>query len=96
MRKTYAGDIHGHRLRREIIATILANEVINRGTGVIPFEARKLAFGMGLDAAVANKFAKLLDSIYKAFIETDASMIEINPLILTRSGDRMPDYAKFR
>jgi glutamate dehydrogenase len=31
MRKTYAGDIHGHRLRREIIATVLANEAINRG-----------------------------------------------------------------
>ncbi|RCW87124.1 NAD-glutamate dehydrogenase [Paracoccus lutimaris] len=31
MRKTYAADIHGHRLRREIIATVLANEVINRG-----------------------------------------------------------------
>ncbi|WP_455854285.1 hypothetical protein [Ensifer canadensis] len=31
MRKTYAGDIHGHRLRREIIATVLANETINRG-----------------------------------------------------------------
>src|SRR5690348_12085997 len=61
----------------------ILNEVIDRGVGVVPFEARKLAFGMGLDGAAAGKFAKLLDAIYKAFIDTDASMIEINPLILT-------------
>ena len=72
----------------------ILNEVVNRGTGIIPFQARKLAFGMGLDGAAANKLAKLLDSIYKAFIDTDASMIEINPLILTRGGDLLALDAK--
>ena len=72
----------------------ILREQVDRGTGVIPFQARKLAFRMGLPGAVANKFVKLLDSIYKAFIETDASMIEINPLILTRSGDLLALDAK--
>jgi succinyl-CoA synthetase beta subunit len=61
---------------------------------VLPFQARKLAFAMGVPAPVANRFVKLLDSIYKAFIETDASMIEINPLVLTKSGDLLALDAK--
>ena len=72
----------------------ILKEYIDRGTGVVPFQARKLAFSMGLPGAVANKFVKLLESIYKAFIETDASMIEINPLILTRGGDLLALDAK--
>ena len=72
----------------------ILNEVINRGTGIVPFQARKLAFGMGLEAGPANKFVKVLESIYRAFIDTDASMIEINPLILTKSGDLLALDAK--
>jgi len=72
----------------------ILREHIDRGTGIVPFQARKLAFGMGLPAAVANKFVKLLESIFKAFIETDASMIEINPLILTKGGELLALDAK--
>jgi succinyl-CoA synthetase beta subunit len=72
----------------------ILREYVDRGTGIIPFQARKIAFGMGLPGAVANKFVKLLESIYKAFIDTDASMIEINPLILTRGGDLLALDAK--
>src|SRR6187397_2387905 len=72
----------------------ILREQIDPGTGVIPFQARKLAFGMGLGAGPANKLVKILDSIYKAFIETDASMIEINPLILTKGGDLLALDAK--
>ncbi len=67
---------------------------VNRGTGVIPFQARKLAFGMGLDGPQSTKFVKVLESIYRAFIETDASMIEINPLIVTKGGDLLALDAK--
>jgi len=67
---------------------------IDRGTGIVPFQGRRLAFGMRLDAAQANKFVKLLDAIYRAFIETDASMIEINPLIVTKGGDLLALDAK--
>ncbi|HLG58546.1 MAG TPA: ADP-forming succinate--CoA ligase subunit beta [Vicinamibacterales bacterium] len=72
----------------------ILREQINPGTGIVPFQARKLAFGMGLGSGPANKLVKLLDAIYKAFIETDASMIEINPLILTKSGDLLALDAK--
>jgi succinyl-CoA synthetase beta subunit len=72
----------------------ILREYVHRGTGIIPFEARKLAFGMGLPAGSVNKFVKLLESIYRAFIETDASMIEVNPLILTKSGDLLALDAK--
>jgi succinyl-CoA synthetase beta subunit len=72
----------------------ILNEIVDRGTGVVPFQARKLAFGMGLPAASVNKFVKVLESIYTAFIETDSSMIEINPLILTKSGDLLALDAK--
>ena len=72
----------------------ILREHINPGTGIIPFQGRKLAFGMGLTAGPANKLVKLLDAIYKAFIDTDASMIEINPLILTKGGDLLALDAK--
>jgi succinyl-CoA synthetase beta subunit len=72
----------------------ILREYIDRGTGIIPFQARKLAFGMGLDGGPAQKLVKVLDSIYRAFIDTDASMIEINPLILTKSGDLLALDAK--
>ena len=49
---------------------------------------------MGLEGAVAGKFAKVLASLYEAFIATDASMIEINPLIVTKSGDILALDAK--
>ena len=72
----------------------ILREYIDPGTGIVPFQARKLAFGMGLEAGPAQKLVKVLDAIYKAFIETDASMIEINPLILTKGGDLLALDAK--
>ena len=72
----------------------ILSEAIDRGTGIVPFQSRKLAFGIGLESGPANKLVKVLDAVYKAFIDTDASMIEINPLILTRSGDLLALDAK--
>src|SRR6185503_1358284 len=72
----------------------ILREHVNPGTGVVAFQARKLAFGMGLPAAAAGKFVKLLEAVYEAFVETDASMIEINPLILTKGGDLIALDAK--
>jgi succinyl-CoA synthetase beta subunit len=72
----------------------ILNEAVDRGTGIVPFQARKLAFGMGLNGDTSNKLVKVLASMYEAFIDTDASMIEINPLILTKSGDLLALDAK--
>jgi succinyl-CoA synthetase beta subunit len=72
----------------------ILRETIDSGTGVIAFQARKLAFGMGLPGSAVAKFVKLLEAVYRAFIETDASMIEVNPLILTKAGDLLALDAK--
>jgi succinyl-CoA synthetase beta subunit len=54
--------------------------------GVSPFLGRKIAFALGLKDKQVNQFAALLASIYKAFLETDASLVEINPLVVTQDG----------
>jgi succinyl-CoA synthetase beta subunit len=72
----------------------ILRENVDRGTGILPFQGRKLGFGMGLEGPAANKLVKLLEAVYKAFLETDSSMIEINPLILTKSGDLLALDAK--
>jgi succinyl-CoA synthetase beta subunit len=72
----------------------ILREHVDPGVGLQPFQSRKLAFGMGLGAEAATKLVKLLNAVYKAFMETDASMIEINPLILTKGGDLLALDAK--
>jgi succinyl-CoA synthetase beta subunit len=72
----------------------IIKEFVDRGVGIVPFEARKIAFAIGLDGKLANKLVGLLQAIYTAFIATDASMIEINPLIVTKGGDLLALDAK--
>src|SRR5689334_20920883 len=67
---------------------------IDPGVGLVPFEARQLGFGIGLDAAQVNKFVKLAQSLYQAFVATDASLVEINPLVVTAAGDLLALDAK--
>ncbi len=64
----------------------IITEVVNPLLGLAPFLARKIAFALGLKDKQVNQFAGLLASIYKAFIETDASLVEINPLVVTQDG----------
>ena len=72
----------------------ILREHVDPATGVVPFQARRLAFAMGLEAGPAGKMVKVVEAIYKAFVETDASMVEINPLILTKGGDLLALDAK--
>jgi len=67
---------------------------VDPGVGIVPFEARQLAFGIGLDPSLVNKFVKLVSSLYDAFIATDASLVEINPLIVTGDGELLALDAK--
>jgi succinyl-CoA synthetase beta subunit len=69
-------------------------EYVNPATGLIPFQARKLAFALGLQGDQIAKFGKMLTSLYSAFIGTDASLLEINPLIVTKAGDLLALDAK--
>ena len=54
--------------------------------GMAPFQARRIAFALGLKDKQVGQFATLLASLYRAFVETDASLIEINPLVVTATG----------
>jgi succinyl-CoA synthetase beta subunit len=67
---------------------------IEPGVGLVPFEARELGFAIGLDGAQVNKAVKLMTSLYNAFVATDASLVEINPLVVTASGDLLALDAK--
>lgn len=60
---------------------------INLSTGIQQFNIRQIAVEIGLDKALFKKFAKILNGLYKAFIETDADQIEINPLVITAEGE---------
>ena len=64
----------------------IITEPFNPLLGVSPFLGRKIAFALGLKDKQVNQFAALLASIYKAFLETDASLVEINPLVVTKDG----------
>src|SRR5499427_5552344 len=67
---------------------------IEPGVGIVPFEARQLGFAIGLDGPQVNKFVKLASALYDAFIATDASLVEINPLVVTADGDLLALDAK--
>jgi succinyl-CoA synthetase beta subunit len=69
-------------------------EFIDPGVGLMPYQARKLAFALGLAAAHMGKATAMLSALYKAFIATDASLLEINPLIVTTAGDLLALDAK--
>ena len=67
---------------------------IEPGVGIVPFEARQVGFAIGLDGQQVNKFVKLATSLYEAFLANDATMIEINPLVVTAAGDLLALDAK--
>ncbi|MBX3027637.1 ADP-forming succinate--CoA ligase subunit beta [bacterium] len=72
----------------------ILRESVDPAVGLQPYQARKLAFGIGIPAASVNKAVAFMLALYKAFIESDASMAEINPLVLTRQGDLIALDAK--
>ena len=64
-------------------------------TGLLPFQARNLAFGLGLTGKQVGKAAAFLTGLYQAFLGTDASLAEINPLIVSKDGEVLALDAKF-
>jgi succinyl-CoA synthetase beta subunit len=69
-------------------------EHIEPAVGLMPYQARKLAFALGLVDAQIGKATKMMLALYKAFVATDASLLEINPLIVTKEGDLLALDAK--
>ncbi len=64
----------------------ILKEYIDGSTGLATFQARKIGYWLGLKSGEVNQLVTLLNGLYKAYIETDASLIEINPLIVTNDG----------
>ena len=69
-------------------------EVIDPAVGLLPFQARRLAFNINIPTELINKAAKLLLGLYDVFVEKDASIVEINPLVTTGDGQVMALDAK--
>jgi succinyl-CoA synthetase beta subunit len=72
----------------------IAKVYIEPGVGIVPFEARQIGFAIGLDGPQVNKFVKLATALYEAFVATDASLVEINPLVVTAAGELLALDAK--
>ena len=70
-------------------------EIIDPVTGLMPFQARRMAFNMNIPAELVNKAVGLMLGIYQAFIEKDASTVEINPLVVTGDDKVVALDAKF-
>jgi succinyl-CoA synthetase beta subunit len=64
----------------------ILREAIRPATGLQPFHARKIAFGLGLPPEMLPVATKFFQSLYRAFLETDASLLEINPCVVTGDG----------
>jgi succinyl-CoA synthetase beta subunit len=91
---------------------LIFTEEIDPGAGILPFQARKIAFNLKLSGSAQKNMVKFVTALYNAYLSTDASLLEINPLVKT-SDDlilaadakvnldenalfRHPDYAALR
>ncbi|MEO8277685.1 MAG: ATP-grasp domain-containing protein, partial [Thermoanaerobaculia bacterium] len=69
-------------------------EAVDPQIGLVPFQARRIARGLGLRGDVAARAAKVVSALVAAYIDTDAALAEINPLMVTGAGEVMALDAK--
>jgi succinyl-CoA synthetase beta subunit len=72
----------------------IVRQVIDPALGMFPFQARALAFALGLSGASFAKGTDFMQALFRAYVETDGSLAEINPLLVTKSGDVLALDAK--
>ncbi|MBX2878670.1 MAG: ADP-forming succinate--CoA ligase subunit beta [Granulosicoccus sp.] len=65
----------------------ILKQTINPLVGIMPYQCRELAFGLGLQGDQIKQFSKLLTGLHNLFVEKDLALVEINPLVITGSGD---------
>ncbi|CAN5518689.1 ADP-forming succinate--CoA ligase subunit beta [soil metagenome] len=65
---------------------LILKETIDPAVGFRPFQARKLAFGLGISSELVNQAAEFMLSLYDAFEKMDATIVEINPFLLTKDN----------
>ncbi|HEY2103679.1 MAG TPA: ADP-forming succinate--CoA ligase subunit beta [Chthoniobacterales bacterium] len=73
----------------------IIRESIDPLAGLQPFQARKLAKQLGFESSQLKTASKLFDGLYRTFVGFDCSMVEVNPLVVTTSGDVLALDAKF-
>ena len=65
---------------------LLIKEAVNPITGCLPYQARNLAFGVGLNPQLLRPAVSFIENLYRLFVGLDCSLAEINPLVVTKSG----------
>jgi succinyl-CoA synthetase beta subunit len=75
-------------------ASAIVRETLDLALGMFPFQARKLAFALGLSGESFKKGVAFMPALFRAYVETDASLAEINPLLVTKAGDVLALDAK--
>jgi succinyl-CoA synthetase beta subunit len=73
---------------------LIFTEEVNPSTGLLPFQARKIAFNLGLSGTAFKEMTKFVASLYKAYVESDSNMFEINPVLKTSDDKIMAVDAK--
>jgi succinyl-CoA synthetase beta subunit len=74
---------------------LILKQAFDPGDGLLPFQARRLAYGIGLKGAAAGAAAKVFQALARAWVDTDASLAEINPLVVTEDQRVVALDAKF-
>lgn len=72
----------------------IVKEWVDPAVGIQAFQARKLAFALGFSGPALKQASKFIMLLYKAYVETDSTLAEINPLVLTEQGDVLAVDAK--
>src|SRR6187401_3635348 len=65
----------------------IIREPVDRLAGLQPYQARKLAKQLGFTSAQMKPAAKLFEGLYRTFLALDLSMVEVNPLVVTKEGE---------
>jgi succinyl-CoA synthetase beta subunit len=72
----------------------ILKEQVDPATGLLPFQATRMALGLGLSGTTARQGAKFILSLYEAYNHADCSLAEINPLVVTEEGEVLAVDAK--
>jgi succinyl-CoA synthetase beta subunit len=87
------GGVEIEKVAEETPERIL-KEYIEPGVGLQAFQIRRLAFGLGLSGAASKSFSRFITALYEAYLSIDASLVEVNPLVLTPAGEIIAVDAK--
>ncbi len=73
---------------------LIFNEEIDPSVGILPFQARRIAFNLGLSGTAFKEMTKFVSALYTAYVKSDASLFEINPVLKTSDNKIMAVDAK--